>query len=51
MFIQEKKYKIYETWFVHNKINFKELNYSNWKKNFIRMISFAYSLVLKNWLS
>ena len=36
VYSRDKKYKIYETWFVHNKINFKELNYSNWKKEFYK---------------
>lgn len=36
VYSRDKKYKIYETWFVHSKINFKELNYSNWKKEFYK---------------
>ena len=37
VYSRNKKYKVYETWFVHNDINFKEINYLNWKKNFTKI--------------
>ena len=33
---RNKKQKIYETWFVNNKINFIEINYSEWRKTFYK---------------
>ena len=34
VYSRNKKYKIYETWFIHNDINFEEINYSDWKRKF-----------------
>jgi len=31
VYSRNKKYKIYETWFVNNQINFEEINYQEWK--------------------
>ena len=36
VYSRNKKYKIYETWFIHNDINFEEINYSDWKRNFYK---------------
>ena len=36
VYSRNKKQKIYETWFVNNKINFIEVNYSEWRKPFYK---------------
>ena len=36
VYSRNKKQKIYETWFVNNKINFIEVNYSEWRKTFYK---------------
>lgn len=41
VYSRNKKYKIYETWFVHNKIDFKEVNYNYWKKKFYKNDKFS----------
>ena len=33
VYSRNKKYKVYETWFVNNDINFDEMTYENWKTN------------------
>ena len=32
VYSRNKKYKIYETWFINNDISFDEIIYENWKK-------------------
>ena len=32
VYSRNKKYKVYETWFINNDINFDEIVYENWKK-------------------
>ena len=41
VYSRDKRYKIYETWFVNNDIDFKEINYSVWKKEFYRGSKFS----------
>ena len=41
VYSRNKKYKVYETWFVHNDINFKEINYLEWKKKFYKNNNFS----------
>lgn len=36
VYSRNKKQKIYETWFVNNKTNFIEVNYSEWRKTFYK---------------
>lgn len=36
VYSRNKKYKIYETWFINEKIDFKEINYNTWKKKFYK---------------
>ena len=41
VYSRNKRYKIYETWFVNNDIDFKEINYSVWKNEFYRGTKFS----------
>ena len=41
VYSRNKKYKIYETWFVNNEINFNEIEYENWKKKFYKKNEFS----------
>ncbi len=41
VYSRNKKYKVYETWFVNNDINFKEVNYSLWKRRFYKGNKFS----------
>ena len=34
VYSRNKKNKIFETWFVHKKVNFEEMKYDEWKKKF-----------------
>jgi len=34
VYSRNKRYKIYETWFINNKINFQKINYQNWKDKY-----------------
>jgi len=36
VYSRNKKYKVYETWFVNDDINFDEISYENWKKIYYR---------------
>ena len=36
VYSRNKKYKIYETWFINNKINFQKIEYQNWKDKYFR---------------
>ena len=36
VYSRNKKYKIYETWFINKKIDFKETDYDIWKKKFYK---------------
>ena len=40
VFSRDKKYKIFETWFVKNDIDFKMIDYLNWKKQFYKKNKF-----------
>lgn len=40
VYSRRKKYKVYETWFVHDNIDFKEIKYSFWKDNFYKNSTF-----------
>ncbi len=41
VYSRNKKQKIYETWFVNNKTNFIEVNYSEWRKTFYKNEMFS----------
>ena len=41
VFSRNKKYKVFETWFVNSDINFKMIDYSTWKKKFYRNNKFS----------
>ena len=41
VYSRNKRYKIYETWFVNNDIDFEEMDYSVWKKECYRSCSFS----------
>ena len=36
VYSRNKKYKIYETWFINNKINFQKIEYQNWKDKYFK---------------
>ena len=36
VYSRRKKYKIYETWFVNKDMNFKKVNYVDWKNKFYK---------------
>ena len=36
VYSRNKKYKVYETWFINNDISFDEIIYENWKKIYYR---------------
>ena len=40
VFSRDKKYKIFETWFVKNDIDFKMIDYLTWKKQFYKKNKF-----------
>ncbi len=42
VYSRNKKYKVYETWFINNEIDFKEVNYSVWKKKFYKDNKFIF---------
>ena len=42
VYSREKKYKIYETWFINNEINFNEISYPEWKKKFYKDNKFIF---------
>ena len=41
VYSRNKRYKIYETWFVNNDINFKEMDYSVWKEEHYKSSKFS----------
>ena len=41
VYSRNKRYKIYETWFVNNDIDFEEMDYSVWKKEFYKSCNFS----------
>ena len=41
VYSRNKRYKIYETWFVNNDIDFEEINYNVWKKKFYKNNKFS----------
>lgn len=40
VYSRNKRYKIYETWFVNNDIDFEEIDYSVWKKKYYKSNKF-----------
>ena len=42
VYSRNKKYKVYETWFIKNEINFKEISYPEWKKKFYKDNKFIF---------
>ena len=40
VYSRNKRYKIYETWFVNNDIDFEEMDYSVWKKEYYKSSKF-----------
>ena len=40
VYSRNKRYKIYETWFVNNDIDFEEVDYSVWKKEYYKNSKF-----------
>ena len=40
VYSRNKRYKIYETWFVNNDIDFEEMDYSDWKKEYYKSSKF-----------
>ena len=40
VYSRRKKYKVYETWFVHDNIDFKEIKYDVWKDKFYKNSTF-----------
>ena len=40
VYSRRKKHKVYETWFVQNNIDFKEIEYSVWKNKFYKNSTF-----------
>ena len=40
VYSRNKRYKIYETWFVNNDIDFEEIDYSVWKKDYYKNSKF-----------
>jgi len=41
VYSRNKRYKIYETWFVNNDIDFEEMDYSVWKEEFYKSSKFS----------
>ena len=41
VYSRNKRYKIYETWFVNNEIDFEEMDYSVWKKECYKSSKFS----------
>jgi len=41
VYSRNKRYKIYETWFVNNDIDFEEMDYSVWKKEHYKISKFS----------
>ena len=41
VYSRNKRYKIYETWFVNNDIDFEEMDYSVWKKECYKSCNFS----------
>ena len=41
VYSRNKRYKIYETWFVNNDIDFEEMDYSVWKKEHYKSSKFS----------
>ena len=41
VYSRNKRYKIYETWFVNNDMDFEEINYNVWKKKFYKNNKFS----------
>ena len=41
VYSRNKRYKIYETWFVNNDIDFEEMDYSVWKKVYYKSSKFS----------
>ena len=41
IYSRNKKYKVFETWFIKNDINFENVNYSIWKKKFYKNNKFS----------
>ena len=41
VYSRNKKYKIYETWFVHNSVNFAEISYEKWKSKYYNKNKFT----------
>ena len=44
VFSRDKKYKIFETWFVKNDIDFEMIDYLSWKKKFYKKNKFNYQV-------
>ena len=44
VFSRNKKYKIFETWFVKNDIDFEMIDYLSWKKKFYKKNKFNYQV-------
>ncbi len=42
VYSRNKKYKVYETWFINNEIDFKKVNYSVWKKKYYKDNKFIF---------
>ena len=40
VYSRDKKNKVYETWYVHKKINFKEISYKKWRKEYYKNNNF-----------
>ena len=41
VYSRNKRYKIYETWFVNNDIDFEEMDYSVWKEEYYKSSKFS----------
>ena len=41
VYSRNKRYKIYETWFINNDIDFEEMDYSVWKKECYKSCNFS----------
>ena len=42
VYSRNKRYKIYETWFVNNDIDFEEMDYSVWKEEYYKSSKFSF---------
>ena len=41
VYSRKKKHKVYETWFIHFDIDFEEMQYGDWIKDFYRNNKFS----------